>query len=263
MKIAISGKGGVGKTTVAAILALLLVREKNNVLVVDADPDANLAAALSFPLDIRKKIIPISGQKKLIEERTETKIRQYGQIFKINPDVSDVAEKFAFRYNGISLIVIGAIENAGSGCACPESVFMRTLISDLILYKNEVLIIDFEAGIEHLGRATAKGVDAMIIVVEPGQRSIDCAEKIIEMSKEMGIKNIYLIANKIVDNEDEKFIRNRFPGEAVIGCIPFLESIRNADKADTGVMEALSQNELKEFNKVLDVVWCTKRYEIY
>jgi len=203
MKIAISGKGGVGKSTLAAALALLMAEKKRKVLALDTDPAANLANAIGIPADIRNKIIPISKQKSLIEERTGAKVKQYGQMFKLNPEVSDIADKYAVNYNGVSLIVVGAIEKGGSGCACPESVLIRALVTNLVLHRNEALIMDMEAGVEHLGRATASGVDGMIIVVEPGQRSIDCAKAIIGMAHDIGLKKLHIVANRVTCHEDE------------------------------------------------------------
>ncbi|MCU0644166.1 MAG: AAA family ATPase, partial [bacterium] len=190
MKIAISGKGGVGKTTLAAALALLMARQGKKVLSVDADPDANLAAALGISVEKQQAIIPISRQVALIEELTGAKVKQYGQIFKLNPEVSDIADRFATIHNGVVLLVLGAIEGGGTGCACPESTLIRALITDLVLYKDDALIMDMEAGIEHLGRGTARGVDAMIIVLEPGQRSIDSAQRVIRMAGEIGLKDV-------------------------------------------------------------------------
>jgi len=168
MKIEISGKGGVGKTTLAAALSLLMVQRGRKVLAVDADPDANLASALGISEEKQGTIIPISRQVALIEERTGAKVKQYGQVFKLNPEVSDIADKFAIRHSGVALLVLGAIESGGSGCACPESTLIRALVTDLVLYKDDALVMDMEAGIEHLGRGSARGVDTMIIVLEPG-----------------------------------------------------------------------------------------------
>ena len=239
MKIAVSGKGGVGKSTVAAAIALSLAKRGGVVLALDADPDANLASALGISSEEQKKIIPISKQIQLIEERTGAKVSQYGQVFQLNPAVSDVAEKFAFMKDGISLLVLGAVKAGGGGCACPESTFIRALVTDLVMYKNETLIMDMEAGIEHLGRATSRGVDLMIIVVEPGKRSIDCAETIIRMMKDIGLKNVAVVGNKITSEEDEAFIRDSMPGMNFLAMLPMTETIRKADRDGISVMDAV------------------------
>jgi CO dehydrogenase maturation factor len=251
MKIAVSGKGGVGKSTVAAALALLLVKKGKRVLTVDADADANLASALGATDSELKKIIPISRQIALIEERTGAKVKQYGQIFNLNPDVSDIADKYASYIKGVALLEIGAIEKGGSGCACPESTLLRALITDLILYKDDILIMDMEAGIEHLGRATAKGVDLMLIVVEPGQRSLDSAYRITEMSHDIGLKDIKLVANKVRDKEDEKMLFNAFSESDYLGVIPYSEEIRQGDRTGVSVLENISDDIYKKFESVL------------
>lgn len=243
MKIAVSGKGGVGKSTFAAALALYLAKSGCRVLALDADPDANLASALGITHDEQKRIVPIFNQIDLIEERTDVKLNEYGRVFKLNPDVSDIADKFAVTKNGVSLIVLGAVKSGGGGCACPESTFIKALVTDLVLYKNETLIMDMEAGIEHLGRATATGVDVMAVVVEPGQRSIDCANTIIRMSKEIGIKKLVFVLNKVTGKEDEEFIRKSLPNAEIIATIPYSPKIRNADRDGVSVLDAL-ENEI-------------------
>ena len=252
MKIAISGKGGVGKSTLAGALALLLAKQNKRVLAVDADPDANLASALGIPKDIQKTIIPISQQRALIEERTGAKVKQYGQMFKLNPEVSDIADTFATIYNDISLLVLGAIEQGGSGCACPENVLIRALVTDLILYKDDALIMDMEAGIEHLGRATVSGVDTLIVVVEPGQRSIDCANTTREMAEAIGIKNIQVVVNKIMEPEDEQFVKNTLGTPELLGTIPYTDEIRRSDRNGISVLENLGNKTLESFKNILN-----------
>ncbi len=251
MKIAVSGKGGVGKSTVAAALAILLTKKGKKILTVDADADANLASALGATDSELKKIIPISQQIALIEERTGAKVKQYGQIFNLNPDVSDIADKYASYINGVALLELGAIEKGGSGCACPENTLLKALITDLILYKDEILIMDMEAGIEHLGRATARGVDLMLIIVEPGQRSLDSAHRIIVMSQDIGLRNIKLVANKVKDKTDETLLFNAFPESEYLGVIPYSEEIRLGDRSGVSVLDNLSTDLYNRFESLL------------
>jgi CO dehydrogenase maturation factor len=252
MKLAISGKGGVGKSTLAAALALLNARQGGRVLAVDADPDANLAAALGIPEKQQQGIVPISQQVALIEERTGAKVKQYGQVFKLNPDVSDIADNYAYNHNGVALMVLGAVEQGGSGCACPENVLIRALVMDLVLYKDDALIMDMEAGVEHLGRSTAKGVDTMLIVVEPGQRSIDCANRVMRMSKEIGLERFEIIANKVETADDETFIRQAFPGHDLFGIIPYSSSIRRNDRDGLSVLHNIDDKLSTIYEEILN-----------
>jgi len=260
VKIAVSGKGGVGKSTIAAAIALTLAQKGQRVLALDADPDANFAASLGIPGSAQ--ITPISKQIELIEERTGAKVDQYGQVFKLNPEVSDVAEKFAFSHNGVELIVLGAVKRGGGGCACPENIFIRALVTDLVLYKNETLIMDMEAGIEHLGRATVTGVDVMVIVVEPGQRSLDCAKTVIEMSKEIGLKNFVIVGNKITNDEDKEFITKEIVKIAAedskkidILFLPYSEKIRNADRDGVSALDGMNDGERAVINNLVDKIY--------
>ncbi len=226
MKIAISGKGGVGKTTLSAILGYLYSQEKKNVLLVDADPTGNLASALGYT---KSNIIPISQMKELIEERTETKLNTFGGFFKLNPKVEDISEKFSIDLQGIRLLVIGGIKKGGGGCACPENVLIKNLIAHLMVKKDEILIMDMEAGIEHLGRATAKSVDAMIIVVEPGMRSINIAYQINRLAADIGIEKIFVVGNKIRDTADSNLIKDKITDIPVLGFVSFNDGLIKAD----------------------------------
>ena len=254
MKIAISGKGGVGKSTLSAALSLLMAKSGKRVLAVDADPDANLAAALGFTYEEQKEIIPISRQVALIEERTGAKVDQFGQMFKMNPEVSDVADAYASVRDGVSLLVLGAVKRGGGGCACPENVMIRALVTDLILNKDDVVIMDMEAGIEHLGRATTSGVDVLIIVVEPGHRSVDGAKIVEELARQINLNKILYVANKVDGPEDEQFIRENLPERRILEFIPYSRALRQADRPGLSVLDGLDSELLARFESVLDQI---------
>ncbi|MCL2030860.1 MAG: P-loop NTPase [Oscillospiraceae bacterium] len=236
MKIAVTGKGGAGKSTAAAALALMLARRGERVLCLDADPDPNFAAALGLGRQEREALVPISERLALIEERTGSG-GAYGGVFKLNPEVSDVAETFAARVCGVELLVLGAVRGGGSGCACAASTFLRALVTDLVLFKRETLILDMEAGVEHLGRATAGGVDEMLIVAEPGQRAVDCARLIMRMAGEIGVRRTRIIANKVSSPEDEAFLRAALGELAAV--LPYDENLRRADRDGVSALDAL------------------------
>jgi len=249
MKIAISGKGGVGKSTVAASIALLLAKRGQRVLALDADPDANLAAALGASSSM--EITPISAEIALIEERTGAKVNEYGKVFKLNPEVGDVAGKLSVNINGVELLKLGAIKKGGGGCACPESTFIKALVNDLVLYKNETLVMDMEAGIEHLGRATAFGVDVMIIVVEPGQRAIECAETVIRMSREIGLNRFVIVGNKVTSETDKKYITEALTNHEITAFMPFSEGIRTADRDGKSALDGMNEEELSVIENII------------
>ncbi len=254
MKIAVSGKGGVGKSTISAALSLLLAEKGRKVLAVDADPDANLAAALGFSAKEQSLIVPISKQVELIEERTGAKVNQYGQIFTLNPEVSDIADRYATIHDGVALLVLGAVKRGGGGCACPENVLIRALVADLILNKDDVLVMDMEAGLEHLGRATTSGVDTMIVVVEPGFRSLEGAKRIVEMANQIRLSDIKFVANKVDGPEDEAFIRESLPGQEILEFIPFSDSLRRVDRPGKSVLSEISDEIRVKFTHLLDAL---------
>jgi CO dehydrogenase maturation factor len=251
MKIAISGKGGVGKSTVSAALALMQAQAGQKVLALDADPDSNLASALGVPVEKQQEIVPISQQRALIEERTGAKVRQYGQMFKLNPEVSDIADRYALSHGGVSLLVLGAVESGGSGCACPESVLVKALVTDLVLHKNEALVMDMEAGVEHLGRGTAKGVDTLLVVVEPSRMSVDCAARIFRMAAELGLGDVRVIANKITSKDDERWVRDSISSHEIAAVVPYRSAIRKADRRGSSVLEGLDEGSRSQLVHLL------------
>ena len=239
MKIAISGKGGVGKTTLAALLIKYFRDQGKKVLAVDADPDANLALALG--VQDPENITPLCMMKELIAERTESQPGKMGGFFKLNPKVDDIPEKYSRQLDGVKLIVMGGVKKGGSGCICPESVMLRTLVTHLVLLRDEVVVMDMEAGIEHLGRATAKGVDKLIVVVEPGRRSIETAMHVKKLAEDLGLHKVAVVGNKIRGPGDEVFIQKNLPGLPILGFIPFNDKIIEADLGGRPPYEALPE----------------------
>lgn len=238
MKIAITGKGGVGKSTLAGTLARLFAADGRRVLAIDADPDANLASAVGLTPEERRRLHTISEERKLIEERTGAKVKEFGQIFSLNPDVTGIAEQYAVAHAGVDVLVIGASSRAGGGCACPESVLLKSLVRYLVLKRDEVVILDMEAGIEHLGRGTAMGVDLMIAVVEPGQRSVETAHRVREMAANLGITHFAVVVNKSTNFEaDASWMHQEFGDNAVLGLIPFDPRIAEADRTDRALAD--------------------------
>jgi CO dehydrogenase maturation factor len=229
MKIAVTGKGGVGKTTLSAILSHLFAAEGKKVISVDADPDANLASALGVSKEEAAKIRPIAEMGELVEERTGAKPGSMGSIFKLNPKVDDLPEGFGYKTDGITLLIMGKAKTASSGCYCPENVLLRRLLKHLVVERNEVVIVDMEAGIEHLTRGTAGSVDAFIVVVEPGQRSMQTAGVVRDMARELGVRKVFVVANKVRGEDDVTFIRKGIGDMDLIGYMSFNHAVMEAD----------------------------------
>ena len=227
MKIAVSGKGGVGKTTFSSFLIKALAEQGKRVLAIDADPDANLAQALGVGKDA--EIVPISEMKEIIEERTEAKVGTMGSFFKLNPKVDDLPEKLSIKINGIRLMVLGGIKTGGGGCICPESTMLKALVRHIVLARDEAVVLDMEAGLEHLGRGTAMAVDRLIVVVEPGRRSIETANHILKLAGDIGVKKLSFVGNKIRSEKDKDFFMKHMPDFQFLGFIPFSGEIIEAD----------------------------------
>jgi len=236
LKIAVSGKGGVGKTLLAALLARSFSGDGYKVIAIDADPDANLPATLDFPHPY--DITPIVEMKDLIEERTGAKPGTIGGFFKLNPTVDDIPDKYCVEHNGIKLMVMGMPRPGGSGCFCPENAFLKSLLRHLLLKRQEMIIMDMEAGIEHLGRGTAEGVDALIIVVEPGTRSIETAYRIKSMADDLKLRRIFAVGNKVRSEEDKKFLSKTMSQFKFLGFIPYDERLIDAEIEGRPVLES-------------------------
>ena len=234
MKIAVAGKGGVGKTTIAGTIARLLGRDGLKILAVDADPSYTLWSTLGIPPDVAKKIVPLTKNETLIEERLQIDgAKGYSGFFKLNPRVDDLAEKFAIEGpDNVSLLVAGTVDIGGSGCMCPSATLLKTLMRYLILGTDEAFVMDMDAGIENLGRGTTRGMDALLVVAEPGRRSLDILGKIRTLARDIDVGRVFAVGNKVATSDDDEMIQRWVENEGIplLGMVPLDEAIRQADR---------------------------------
>ncbi|MBQ7345253.1 MAG: AAA family ATPase [Oscillospiraceae bacterium] len=247
MKVAITGKGGVGKTTLSSTLARLYADEGRTVLAADVDPDANLGLALGLTQEEVDAIIPISKMRELAKERTGAS--DDNRFYKLNPYVADIPEKFAKSINGVKLLVMGTVDVGGTGCVCPEHVMLKSILSALTYRKNDVVIMDMEAGLEHLGRGTAANMDQFIVVIEPGSRSVQTYRNVKRLASDLGVKRVRVVANKVRDDRDEAFIRENIPAEDLLGCIHYNPEIMDADRNGKSPYD-FSPTAIEEIRKI-------------
>ena len=254
MKLAVTGKGGVGKTTLAALLAQTYADMGRDVLAVDADPSPCLAGALGFPDELRSKLQPVSEMDLLIEERTGAKPGTTGGFFTLNPRVDDIPERFSISYRNVRLLEMGSVDIGGSGCICPESAMLKTLFTHLLFRKDEVLMLDMYAGVEHLGRATVDFVDAMLIVVEPTRRSLGTANQIKKLAHDIGLKRLWLVGNKVRNDEEADFLKAETPDLPVLGMLPADLAVQEADRLGIPVYEHVQvlRHEAEQMARLLD-----------
>ncbi len=252
MKVAITGKGGVGKTTLSSTLARLYADEGRTVLAADVDPDANLGLALGLSQEEVDAIVPISKMRTLVEERTGANAAN--KFFKLNPYVADIPDTFSKDVGGVKLLVMGTVDLGGSGCVCPEHVMLKAVLSALTYRKNDVVIMDMEAGLEHLGRGTAANMDQLIVVVEPGARSVQTYHNVKRLAADLGIRTVRVVANKIRDEGDEAFIRSAIPAEDFLGFIHYNADIMEADRQGKSPYDFSPKaiEEIRAIKEILD-----------
>ena len=247
MKVAITGKGGVGKTTLSSTLARLYAAEGRTVLAADVDPDANLGLALGLSQEEVDAIVPISKMKALAKERTGAS--DDNRFYKLNPYVADIPEKFSKDINGVKLLVMGTVDVGGSGCVCPEHVMLKAILSSLTYRQNDVVIMDMEAGLEHLGRGTAMNMDQFIVVIEPGARSVQTYRNVKRLASDLGVKQVRVVANKVRDAADEEFVRNAIPAEDLLGMIHYNAEVIDADRQGKSPYD-FSPTAIEEIRKI-------------
>lgn len=251
MKVAITGKGGVGKTTLSSTLARLYADEGRTVLAVDVDPDANLGLALGLSQEEVDKIVPISKMRTLVEERTGA--NDANKFFKLNPYVADIPEKYSKDINGVKLLIMGTVDVGGSGCVCPEHVMIKSVLANLTYRKDDVVIMDMEAGLEHLGRGTAMNMDQFIVVIEPGARSVQTYRNVKRLASDLGVKQVRVVANKVRDEQDEEFIRNAIPAEDLLGIMHYNAEVIDADRQGKSPYD-FSPKAIEEIQKIKTVL---------
>ncbi len=246
MRIAIAGKGGVGKTTLAALLCWAFKDEGQDVLAVDADPDANLGTVLGFPK--AQEIVPIIQMKELIAERMGSGADK-GGLFKLNPKIDDIPDKFIREHQGVKLIVMGTVKAGDSGCVCPENTFLKRLLHQIVLNNDEHIIVDFEAGLEHLGRGTASRFDHLLIVAEATKLSLDTLKRIYPLAKDIGIKQFSCVANRVRNKEELEFIRSNLGKMNLLGNFSYSATCLQANQ--TGDWSVLKKDKIYQEAKTI------------
>ncbi len=199
------------------------------VLAIDADPSPNLALTLGISLEDASKIVPISDRTELLKSKTRT---NFDGVYRLSFRVDDIIEKFSIKspYD-VYLLVMGTVRSAGGGCTCPSNAVIRALVRHLFVERDEVVIMDMEAGVEHMGRGTAKNVDVILIVANPGMKSLEIAKKIYGLAVDTGIANAFIVGNKIRNSVEGELIQRFASGNKIplLSLIPHDEQILKAD----------------------------------
>ncbi len=251
MKIAVSGKGGVGKTLVAGVIAEFFARKEFTVLAIDADPAPNLALTLGIPVEDASRIVPISENTPLIESKTQSGVPG---VLNLSFTVEDIIDQFSVKtpYR-VSLLVMGTVRFAGGGCMCPANAVIRALLHHLLVKRKEVVVIDLEAGVEHMGRGTVEHVDMMLVVTDSSMKSMEIAKGLHKLTRELGIKKTFIVGNKVAKPEEARFIKNfaKINEMPFLGLIPYDDIVMEADmKGETPLKYAQESKSVKAIRRI-------------
>jgi CO dehydrogenase maturation factor len=216
MKIAVAGKGGVGKTTISAGISLILAEAGEAVFAVDADPNNCLGYALGFPAETVEKLRPVSEMRELLAERSGTAAG--GPVFALAPPVDDLIEEYRVTRGSLSFLVMGSIIQGGGGCACPENATLKALLREMVALPEHV-IVDLEAGLEHLGRGTAGALDVLVAVTPPTPTGVRTTQRIARLAREVGLTDVRVVGNLVASEEEATFVRNEVGDLPVVGVL--------------------------------------------
>jgi CO dehydrogenase maturation factor len=254
MKVAVSGKGGVGKTLIAGGLARGFAERGLKTMAIDADSSPNLALTLGLSAEEARKIVPISENKELVESKTGT---GYSGVYRLSFTVDDIVRDYAVGTPfGVSLIVMGTVKAMDAGCMCAPNAVIRALLRHLIVERNEAVVLDLEAGVEHMGRGTARQVDALLIVADSNLKSLETAKHIHDLAANAGMKQLFLVANRVM-NETQKEAVKSFAeknGLSILTCIPFDEKVTEADMLGETPLKHKDIKAVQAIDNICDVL---------
>jgi CO dehydrogenase maturation factor len=241
MKIAVSGKGGVGKTTLSAMLSGVLALDGQRVIAIDADPDANLASALGVPDETQ--VVPLAEMHDMIAERTGAQ-DEPGGYFQLNPKVDDIPDEYALKIGNIRMLALGGVSQGGGGCICPATAIVKALLVHLIIARDDILIMDMEAGLEHLGRATAQSMDALVVVVNPDKWSVQTAVRVRDLAGDLGMKKVFAVVNRLspAGPETEAKLEQI---QTALGDVPLIGSLPMDPRLGEGALRIASDGTVE------------------
>jgi CO dehydrogenase maturation factor len=254
MKVAVSGKGGVGKTLVAGGLARGFAERSLKTIAIDADSSPNLGLTLGLTAEETRKILPISENKQLVESKTST---GYSHVYNLNFSVDDIVRDYSVPTPlGPNLIVMGTVRSMGAGCMCAPTAVIRALLRHLVVETNEAVVLDLEAGVEHIGRGTARQVDDLLIIADSNMKSLEIAKHIHDLASAAGMKHLHLIGNRVMNDTQKQAIQT-FADQNTINVLAYVPWDQKVIESDMLGVTPLSNREseaVKSIDKICELL---------